>query len=147
LPRVRYNFPELYATIIRHHAELYSKRVDKREALPILQAALEEYPPPTVVAVAERTGYDIKTLKSHFPELMRQIADRRRAKLKWVGIDLTNILTQDPPVSLRQAARMVGISPSWMRAKFPVAVEAIVQRFKEYTKAQKKARNKLQTAG
>jgi DNA-binding Lrp family transcriptional regulator len=48
---------------------------------------------------------------------MRQIADRRRAKLKWVGVDLTNILKQDPPVSLRQAARMVGISTKWMRMK------------------------------
>jgi hypothetical protein len=145
--RVRYNFPELCVTIVGRHTELHGKRVDKCETLPILQAALEEYPPPTVTAVAERTGSSILALKRNFPELMRQIADRRRGKLKWVGVDLTNILTHDPPVSLRHAARMVGISTGWMRKKFPVAAKAIVQRFEEHTKARKKARNKQQTAG
>lgn len=145
--RVRYNFSELCATIVRRRAELYSKRVDKREALPILRAALEEYPPPTVVAVAERTGSSVMSLRSHFPELIMQITDRRRAKLKWMGVDLTNILIQDPPVSLGQAARMAGISANWIRKKYPEAAKAIVQRFEEHTKAREKVRNKQQTVG
>jgi transcriptional regulator with XRE-family HTH domain len=62
--RVRYNFPELCATIVRRWTELYSKRVDERKALSILQAALEEYPPPTVVAVAERAGSAPKHLEA-----------------------------------------------------------------------------------
>ena len=145
--RVRHNFPELYATIVKRHAVLRRKRINKREALPILRAALEEHPPPTIVAVAERTGSSVIALRTYFPELIKQIADRRRAKLKWAGVDLTNIVTQTPPISLGQAARTVGISTGWIRKKFPEAAKTIVQRFKEHTKARKKARKQQQLAG
>lgn len=136
---VRHHFAELCAAIVTRHAEFFAKRFVKSKALPVLKAALKEIPPPTIVTVAERIGSGVASLRYHFRELTVELANRRRADRKRVEMDLKKILLQDPPLSLGQTARSIGISARWLRIKFPDLIKVILMKFKEHTRTQKKS--------
>ena len=73
---LQYHFPELCQTIKVRHADY--KKVNKQQKIqPILEASLQEYPPPSLLEVTRRLGYKNNSyLYRYFPDLSRSISKR-----------------------------------------------------------------------
>jgi transcriptional regulator with XRE-family HTH domain len=73
---LQYHFPELCQTIKLRHAD-YKKVSQQQKIQPILEAALQEYPPPSLLEITRRLGYKNNSyLYKYFPELSRSISKR-----------------------------------------------------------------------
>jgi AcrR family transcriptional regulator len=80
-----------------------------------LRAALQEFIPPSMEAIARRMGRHPPTVKGHFPELCEQIISRYREYIngkhpppKEVKRALRAALKEDPPPSLQRVFRRLG---------------------------------------
>jgi transcriptional regulator with XRE-family HTH domain len=73
---LQYHFSELCQTIKVRHADY--KKVSKQQKIePILEAVLQEYPPPSLLEITRRLGYKNNSyLYRYFPELSRSISKR-----------------------------------------------------------------------
>jgi hypothetical protein len=73
--RVSYQFPELATAI----ADMYRKywKDGREQAKSALEAALTEFPPPSVRQIARDTARSLSSLYRHYPELCRQVAANR----------------------------------------------------------------------
>ena len=135
--KLQRHFPDLCAIILIHHADHYHKRIDESKALPVLQVALRENPPPPLSAVARRVGASHQGLKYRFPEIAaeivtRHIAYRHNTDWNYVEKCMKKALSQNTPSSLGEVSRSIGISVGKLRRRFPELTIAISTRFKEY---------------
>ncbi len=141
------HFPDLCATILTRHADVYYKRLNVAKGLSTLRAALKETPPPSLSTVAQRIGCNTKPLRIHFPEITGDIVTRYKdsgPSSSWKGVEdrLKTVLSQDAPSSLAQTSRSIGILAPQLRKKFPGITSAIARRFEEHTLTQKEARKR-----
>jgi hypothetical protein len=141
-------FPDLCTIILINHSDHHRRYVDETKALPVLQAALLENPPPPFSAVAERIGPTRHALKSRFPELAGEIVARHKAyrySADWERIeeDLKKILSQEIALSLGATSRSIGVSVDRLGKRFPELTAAIKRKYKEYAQLQKEARERL----
>ncbi len=138
--KLQKQFPELCATILARYADHFYTRIDKAKALCILQIALKEIPPPSVVAVAQRIGCNAVSLRHHFLKIIRQLVSRynnywRNTDWQLVETHLKEELSKDPAPSMSEVARSLGLSPRGLRTRFPELTKAIARRFEGYVEA------------
>lgn len=143
--KLRKHFPELCATILARYDDYFCTRIDKAKALGILQLALKESPPPTVVSVAKRIGCNAVSLRHHFLEIIRQLVSRynnywRSTDWQLAEAQLKEELFKDPPRSMSEVARSLGLCQRGLRRRFPELTKAIARRFEGYAKARKEKR-------
>lgn len=82
---LQYHFPELCQVIKRLHAD-YRKVSQQQKIQPILEAALLEFPPPSLLEITRRLGYKNNSyLYRYFPELSRSISSRYQEHLSAIG--------------------------------------------------------------
>jgi hypothetical protein len=75
---LQYHFPELCQEIKTRHAESRKSRREQK-IKPILEAALQEFPPPSLLEITRRLGYQNNGyLYQYFPELCYSISKRYR---------------------------------------------------------------------
>lgn len=75
---LRNYFPDLYRALVARRANYQANRKDKMRTA--LEAILTEEPPPTILAVCDRLGLSESWLYNLYPELIRAIAARHRAR-------------------------------------------------------------------
>jgi len=139
-------YPELCATIIARYVSYFHTPIDEAKALRILREALKENPPPSIAAVSRRIGCRGRWLKCHFPDLIKELVIRHephRRNIDWqvVKASLKEALIKDPPYSLNETARSLGLSAMSLRARFPELTKAIVRRFKKHVISRMEARD------
>jgi hypothetical protein len=120
---------------------------DRKRKLPVaweevedkLQAALEEFPPPSLEAVARRLGYYPARLKGNFPEVCGQITSRYRSYVRsthptsrLVIKTLRSAMKEEPPPSLQSVFRRLGCKDTgyYYYSNYFDLCTAIAQRFK-----------------
>lgn len=82
---LQYHFPELCHLVKIRHAE-FKKISQKQKIQPVLEAALQEIPPPSLSSIARRLGYKNNSyLYRYFPELSRFISKRYKEYLHLRG--------------------------------------------------------------
>jgi len=134
-------------SILIRHSTRYHKSIDLIKALPLLQAALFENPPPSLQEVATRVGATPQGLKYRFPETAEEIVTRYKAYkygTDWGFIEecLKKILSQEVALSLGGTSRSIGVSVGRLRRRFPDLTAAIASRFEEHIQLQQEAREK-----
>jgi hypothetical protein len=125
-------FPNLYRRLLYRRTDYRMKQ--KEQIGQKLTAILREQPPPTLDQVTKRLGFKANTyMREHYPDLCRRIVKRhqqyRKALFEDIGHTLEGILHEEPPVSLRAAARRLGRNPSYLGVRFPEECEAIAKRY------------------
>lgn len=118
------------------HRQLYDDQTLREK----LSAACQENPAPSLQQIAKRLGYKYpSTLHARCPDLYNALIERRRTYLKErnesVKRQLTSVLTEEPPPSLRKiAARLGHKSESRVSYQFPELAKAIADRYRGYWK-------------
>lgn len=92
-----------------------------------------------------RIGCNVVSLRCHFPDITQELASRYksyRCHTDWEFVDarLKELLSNDPPLSVSESARSLGISARGIRLRFPELTRAIAERFKKYVKSRVKKR-------
>ena len=103
----------------------------------VLEAALtnDQVRPPTLKALSESVGCSAQNLNSYFPEMCRAITERRRQLgTKRFSSQLEEMLVQDEPISMQDAARRLNYSAPSLRGCFPELCSAISARYSAYRK-------------
>jgi hypothetical protein len=141
------HFPELCTAILARYAENFYRRVNEAKALAVLKTALREIPPPPIVIIAQRIGCSAISLIYHFPDITRELTSRYKSywhNTDWrlVEARLKEVLLNDPPVSMSETARSLGLSTRLIGRRFPKLTRAIVERFKRHVKARVNKRKK-----
>lgn len=92
---LQYHFPDLCSEIVFNHAA-YRKLERHQKIQPILEAALQESPPPSLLEIVRRLGYKNNSyLYTYFPSLSRQIAGRYKDYMKACGLEKRNRISQE----------------------------------------------------
>lgn len=143
--KLQNNFPKHCATILTRYAKMFYKPIDKAIALRVLRTALKENPPPSMVEVAGRVGCNAVSLSGYFPDVTREIVSRYKHywhTTDWQRIEtsLKEALSKDPPYSMSETARCIGISQRALRGRFSELCQAISRRFEEWDIARMKVR-------
>ncbi|MGB3208832.1 MAG: TniQ family protein [Crinalium sp.] len=113
---------------------------DKGITLQVLQQALEEIPPPSLIEVQNRLGYKChKSMYNNFRELCTTISKRYQEYKSNnfkdnLRIDLEKILASSdyPPPSLTAVCRQLGYSQGSCYKHFPELCYAISKQYKAY---------------
>lgn len=88
-------FPELCHVIKVRHAD-FKKSSQKQKIQPVLEAALQEFPPPSLSEINRRLGYkNNRYLYRCFPELSRSISKRYQEHRIRVGIESRERIRQE----------------------------------------------------
>jgi hypothetical protein len=135
-------FPELCRAIKMKRERAAAAR---RTALAaVLESALDEDPPPSLVQTAKRVGCAKTTMREAEPELCakliaqrREFAERSRAALRH---QLDAMLKEEPPPSLREVHARFGITHHVLYENFPEIHRTIVGRYREFRR-QARTRN------
>jgi len=142
--------PELCRLITQRHRAYRQARKTKAEAGLAQILAGDEAPPPSVIEAAARLGEDIKYLYKCFPELCRQITQRRSAyrptpRVKGQPKDHPAIRRQfmailaqaeTPPPSLREVARRLDCSATTLRQNHTALCDQLKQQTTAFYQAQ-----------
>lgn len=105
-----------------------------------LLSIINETPPPSLSAVANRFGWYVDTFKRYFPDFFSIIKERHstyeaerfdREKIKSF---LMTAICDTPPPSLHSIAKRLGCSPGFLRLHFPTDTSIIVERHMEFRK-------------
>ena len=132
---VRNKFPALSAALSRRFVE---QRRTRHEIL--LRKALDEYPPPTLSAVARRINRGVAVAQEAFPGIFSRLSGRREAFFetrvaRW-RLLLEAALTETPPPARRPLCQRLGLNRFEFATMFPDLWNAIGARH-----AQAKKRN------
>lgn len=126
-------------------------RLNRPQAMRVLQNALEEYPPPSFQAVVERLNSHRATLNVWVPDLCRSISERHKQykfnqKIAETRDFLQAVIDRDesPPPSLMEIARRLKITgyPYFFRAHCSDLCDAISARHSQYEKDESERRKK-----
>lgn len=124
-------------------------RLNRPQALLVLQNALEEFPPPSFEVVVERLNSRRSTLQIWVPDLCRSISERHREyklnqKIAKAHTFLQAIVDGDefPPPSLMEVARRLEITgyPYFLREHCSDLCDAVSQRHSQHKKAESERR-------
>jgi AraC-like DNA-binding protein len=143
----RHAHPELHRQIKARHTAFRQEQKRPRMikqvingliAERIINAALQEHPPPSTLEVARRVGYsESKGLKQRFPEFHRQVTDRYREYQKQLDEAVRNCfqsaMSEDPPPTVPELARRLGFIADWsLKSRYPDLCRALDARRPEY---------------
>lgn len=145
----REKFSDLCDLIIARRAECRARFLNRLKMN--LEAILVENPPPTLQAVSKRLGHkSTAILFLSYPDLSQAIAKRHathcKAQFESIGTKLEEFLQENPPPTLRIAARRCGYAPEYLGDKFPKVCQAISKRYAQYRKKrslEKKKQSKI----
>ncbi|HAG80048.1 MAG TPA: hypothetical protein DCL61_02515 [Cyanobacteria bacterium UBA12227] len=92
---LQYHFSEICSLIQLNHASF--RKLERQQTIqPILEAALDEFPPPSLLEVVRRLGYKNNSyLYTYFPSLSRQITGRYKDYIKGCGLEERNRISQE----------------------------------------------------
>jgi transcriptional regulator with XRE-family HTH domain len=124
----------------RDKAPRRHEKLNLCEAERILKAALSEIPPPSQVEVARRFDRQPNTLRYHFPEWCKTIAERhaahrhlcRREKWEKARNALLYALSREVPPTVADVARQGGWHLGRLIRRFPDLCKALAVRFKRW---------------
>jgi len=143
----RHAHPELHRQIKARHIAFHQEQKRPRRirqvinglvAERIVNAALQEHPPPSTLEVARRVGYsESKGLKQRFPEFHRQVTDRYHEYQKQQDEAVRNCfqaaMSEDPPPTVPELARRLGFIAGWsLKVNYPDLCRALDARRPEY---------------
>jgi hypothetical protein len=131
-------FPALSTALSKRFAE---QRRTRHEIL--LQKALDEYPPPTLSAVALRLHRGVAMLQQAFPDICDRLSGRRAAFLetkvaRW-RLSLEAALIETPPPARRPLCQKLGLGRFVFKRLFPELWNAIGARYEEAKERRKDA--------
>lgn len=122
-------------------SRIQKKLLTLEQKLQVLEDALHEFPPPSVLAVAKRHGYTTEvglrkpqTLDSFSKVVTRHTSYKRIQRLGEQQTALEKLLESEeyPPLSLQGAAKQIGITSPTLRTNFPILCCAISERYSIY---------------
>jgi hypothetical protein len=120
--------------------KVYKQPLELEQLQKALTLSLTEYPPPPLAEMTRRLGCSRDILQWNFPILSRKVVERyvdyRKAKLEDKRSILLSVLEseENPPISVREVARRIGVSDSYIRIYFPDLCHLISKRYIEYHK-------------
>lgn len=149
-PCFRKKFSDLCEAIIARRKECRARQLNSLKIK--LEELLIEDPPPTLQAVSKRLGHkSTAILFLSYPDLCQAISKRHathcKAQFESIGTKLEEFLQENPPPSLRIAARRCGYAPEYLGDKFPKVCQAISKRFAQYRKKRSSERKNKQKHG
>lgn len=124
-------------------------RLNRSQAMRVLQNALDEFPPPSLEEVIERLSTHRATLNSWVPDICRSIAKRHKQykfnqKVAETRAFLQSVIDSNefPPPSLMEVARRLKITgyPYFLREHCSDLCDAISERHSQYEKAESERR-------
>jgi hypothetical protein len=111
---LQYHFPSLCESIKIRHAE-YRKVSKQQKIQPILEAALKEFPPPSLLEINRRLGYKNNSyLYRYFSELSREISKRYKEYQKASGQEKRERICQEI-IDIAQLLHETGHKPTQAR--------------------------------
>ncbi|TFI50804.1 hypothetical protein BLD44_029645 [Mastigocladus laminosus UU774] len=111
---LQYHFPSLCESIKIRHAE-YRKVSKQQKIQPILEAALKEFPPPSLLSINRRLGYKNNSyLYRYFSELSREISKRYKEYQKARGQEKRERICQEI-IDIAQLLHETGHKPTQAR--------------------------------
>jgi len=137
---LKHRVPELYQALLERHQNPHVARRCLVESE--LKKSLQRNPPEELVAVAKRLGYvSTHELGLRYKELSKKIRSRfedyqSSQLVKQVGLQLASILSEMPPLTLKDTLHRLGRSDGWMRAHFPEERRAIAVRYLAHRREQ-----------
>lgn len=134
---LRKKFPAAASYIAERAAAYYRPSISSEKMLEALLAALKESSPPTLEEVSRRLGAGASnvTLHKRFPEESRRIVERyssynrRRLDINALERHLRAALERNPPPSMRDISKEIGVATATLYSKLPILVNAISARF------------------
>jgi hypothetical protein len=92
---LQHHFPDLSEQIKVSHAA-YRKVCQQQKIQPVLEAALQESPPPSLMEITRRLGYKNSSyLYKYFSELSRSISRRYKDYVKTCGVETRNRIREE----------------------------------------------------
>jgi hypothetical protein len=121
-----------------YQQRLLAKRLSR--CLNVLETALVEDPPLTLVSVAKRlAGISMSFLREHFPEQCRNVSvrhlDYQKRRMQDAGERLRQSLQENPPQPLSQLSKEIGYHFSTLMNNYPELCHPISARYKSYTRS------------
>jgi DNA-binding Lrp family transcriptional regulator/DNA-binding phage protein len=144
-------FRELSVKISSRFLEYKNSSFDSVEAKKILETALEETPPPSIAEIIGRLGGQRghKKLRKEFPAeydkiVVRYSEDRKKPfDLEGTSAKLLAALREDPPRSLNQVSKDIGILQSQLHEKLTDLCKAISARYRTFSMEETAKRRNL----
>jgi AraC-like DNA-binding protein len=133
--------PERIAMLVKPQTKAQRKKPEKRltatDVIVTMQQALQEYPPPSALQVAQRLGYQTTGgLRWHAPDLLKTLAARYAKYTKALylealkeGIESALIASNLDPLSVKELAQQLGCSSSTLYEHFPNECYALAARY------------------
>lgn len=150
IPTTELQFSELTQIVIPPaHRAKKQNRLNRQQAMLVLQDALVEFPPPSIEQVIKRLNTHRQTLISWVPDICRSISERYKnyklnQKITETRAVLHSVIESDelPPPSLMQVARRFKISgyPYFWREHCSDLCDAISLKHSQYKKAESEKR-------
>lgn len=122
--------------------EVPKKILTLEQKLQMLEEAIHEFPPPSILTVAKRCGYVNETslrkplaaLNLHKQVVARYTIYKKNQRLIEQQSALEGILNRNeyPPLSLEQAAKQIGITSRTLRTNFPDLSYTISKHYNMY---------------
>ncbi len=129
-------FPDLCRAIALKNRRWRQQEYDRIRGT--LTKALHEQPVPSMRELAARLGYTANALRSRFPELSAALAaripERRVFERERLRNRLQTALELNPPASMKEVARSIGMDVCYLRTLFPVRCRRITDRYLEATR-------------
>lgn len=137
---IRNRFPELSVRISSRFLEYNNWSFDPVEVKKVLDSAIKETPPPSITEIIRRLGgrRSHRKLQKEFPAeyskiVARYSADRKKPfDLEGTSAKLLAALKEDPPRSLNNVAKSIGILQSQLREKLTDLCKAISARYRTF---------------
>ncbi len=127
-----------YPQLCRPIVEKRKSRFNRQEARQVLaEMASSVAPPPPLVTIAAQLKTSPVTLSRLFPDEVAAIKARRRAVKDVAALrrSVEALLAVDPPLSLSEISRRLGVKAHHIRQHLPDLRRTIVQRFAAYRHA------------
>jgi AraC-like DNA-binding protein len=135
-------FPDLSRSLVKKRRDYQQRLLAKRlsRCLNVLETALVEDPPLTLVSVAKRlAGISMSFLREHFPEQCRNVSvrhlDYQKRRMQDAGERLRQSLQENPPQPLSQLSKEIGYHFSTLMNNYPELCHPISARYKSYTRS------------
>ncbi|MDQ3258499.1 MAG: hypothetical protein M3R15_32225 [Acidobacteriota bacterium] len=127
------------------------RRQQLREMEAMLEAALAEEPPPSMVTLSRRCeGGRGGALRNNYPALCVAVLARHMAYVKEemekVPDKLAAALVEEPPRTMIEVAKRLGYDQSTLRKKYSSLCQAIAARYKAYRKERSERKKQELTA-
>jgi hypothetical protein len=140
-------WPNLARALVEKRREYQKQQLTKRkgDCRRILEAALDENPPPSLKAFAKKIeGWSISSLKEYFPLECHRISARhaeyRKQRLQRAGERLKQSLIETPQISLNRLSKELGHRRATLELNYPELCRSITDRYNRHRDELRKKR-------